>query len=371
VSSGQSFTPLGDVAGGNFSSFAYGISADGLVVVGQGTSASGPEAFRWTQAGGMIRLGELAGGLYGSTARAASGDGSVIVGDSWSASGHEAFRWTSPGPVVPMGDLTGGTFDSSAHAVSDDGTRIAGGGDSALGNEAWVWQGGGLIPLGDLPGGSFESRAQGISGDGNVVLGTGDSGVLEPFRYELGMSMQGLGNLPPGPDWGVAKAASFDGKVVVGWDEHSVVGDAEAFRWISGVGLIGMGYLPGATPLHSVANDTNMDGTIIVGASGTASGALRAFIWDPINGMRDLQTLLVALGVEFGGFQLRGATGISADGTRITGFGLNKNGDLEAWYVVLPDPTIPTPPVPALPIWGATLLATLLWGVARASGRRG
>ena len=44
---GASFQGLGDLPGGSFYSTAYGVSADGSVVVGLSGSASGPEAFRW------------------------------------------------------------------------------------------------------------------------------------------------------------------------------------------------------------------------------------------------------------------------------------------------------------------------------------
>jgi probable HAF family extracellular repeat protein len=62
------FQGLGDLAGGSFSSFAIGVSADGSVVVGQGLSASGSEAFRWTSGTGMVGLGDLPGGLFFSSA---------------------------------------------------------------------------------------------------------------------------------------------------------------------------------------------------------------------------------------------------------------------------------------------------------------
>ncbi|MBM3392142.1 MAG: hypothetical protein FJY34_09255, partial [Betaproteobacteria bacterium] len=113
----QSFTPLGDLAGGNFESIAYGTSADGSVVVGRGESASGTEAFRWTQAGGMVGLGDLAGGIFHSVASGVSADGSVVVGNSESASGTEAFRWTQAGGMVGLGDLAGGIFYGAALGV--------------------------------------------------------------------------------------------------------------------------------------------------------------------------------------------------------------------------------------------------------------
>lgn len=78
---------FGDLSGGGFHSQAFGVSADGSVVVGVSESASGGQAFRWTSGGGMIGLGDLPGGGFQSTAYDVSGDGSLVVGDSWSVSG--------------------------------------------------------------------------------------------------------------------------------------------------------------------------------------------------------------------------------------------------------------------------------------------
>jgi probable HAF family extracellular repeat protein len=53
----QSFSGLGLLPGGTFSS-AQGVNADGTVVVGIGDATGiGEEAFRWTQAGGLAGLG--------------------------------------------------------------------------------------------------------------------------------------------------------------------------------------------------------------------------------------------------------------------------------------------------------------------------
>ena len=64
-----SFEGLGDLGSGSFSSIARGVSADGSVVVGNSTSGTGNEAFRWTDSGVMVGLGELAGGIFQSGAR--------------------------------------------------------------------------------------------------------------------------------------------------------------------------------------------------------------------------------------------------------------------------------------------------------------
>src|SRR5688572_30455611 len=104
---GPSFQGLGDLPTSSmYSTDAHDVSGDGSTVVGRGTTASGPEAFSWTSAGGLQGLGELGGGSFSfrSEAVAVSVDGSVIVGHSISA-GDEAFRWTSGGGMVGMGDL--------------------------------------------------------------------------------------------------------------------------------------------------------------------------------------------------------------------------------------------------------------------------
>ena len=83
----RQWTAVGDLSGGVFSSVAYGVSADGAVVVGKSDSSSGTEAFRWTQPGGMVGLGDLPGGSVLALAYGVSADGSVMVGRSSSASG--------------------------------------------------------------------------------------------------------------------------------------------------------------------------------------------------------------------------------------------------------------------------------------------
>ncbi len=140
---------LGDLAGGIFLSRAYAASNDGSVVVGFGTSGSGYEAFRWTEAGGMVGLGDLAGGSVKSVASGVSGDGSVVVG--FSNSGHddvydEAFRWTEAGGMQSVEQwLTdnGVTVGSGislhmAEGTNEDGSVVVGYGEFGSGKEAYI-----------------------------------------------------------------------------------------------------------------------------------------------------------------------------------------------------------------------------------------
>src|SRR5690349_14084216 len=71
--SGQSLTGLGHLPSAT-SSFAMGVSADGLVVVGLSD-----RAFRWSRTGGMQDLGTLPLGIT-SQATAASSTGDFITG---------------------------------------------------------------------------------------------------------------------------------------------------------------------------------------------------------------------------------------------------------------------------------------------------
>jgi probable HAF family extracellular repeat protein len=334
VGSASFFTGLGDLPGGAFESFARHVSADGSVVVGQGHSALGEEAFRWTSGTGMVGLGDLSGGDFDSFAFGVSGDGSVVVGEGTSASGDEAFRWTLGTGMVGLGDLPGGVFDSFAIGASDDGSVVVGRSTSAAGREAFRWTSGtGLVGLGDLPGGSFRSDASAVSADGSFVVGRGESASgQEAFRWTSGTDMVGLGDLPGGSFFSDAEDVSADGSVVVG--RSLSASGQEAFRWTSGTGMVGLGDLPGGS-FSSRARGVSADGSVVVG-EGFADLGSEAFIWDDTIGMRNLRSVLVSdFGLDLTGWQLEDAQDVSADGSTIAGIGINPFGNEEAWIVHL------------------------------------
>lgn len=173
---------LGDLAGGSFASVAQGTNSDGSVVVGFGSSANGTEAFRWTQAGGMVGLGDFAGGTFNSIAFATNSDGSVVVGYGHNARGQEAFRWTQAGGMEGLGVLPGG-INSAAQATNSDGNVVVGTSNSHIGNQAFRWtQAGGMQRVADWLAAAGVSTAAGytleiatgVSADGSVVVGNAD-----------------------------------------------------------------------------------------------------------------------------------------------------------------------------------------------------
>ena len=319
-SASADFRGLGDLPGGSFGSNAEAVSADGKVVVGNGTSAAGIEAFRWTATGGMKGLGDLPGGDFYSVATTVSANGSVVAGIGTTSNGQKGFRWTASSGMVDL-DI-GHIFD-----ISSDGAVMVGIGPT---NEAFRWTTtGGAVGIGDLPGGYFISFAAAVSADGKVVVGySGSTAGFEAFRWTATGGMKGLGDLPGGDFYSSAQDVSADGKVVVGYGTSS--NGTEAFRWTATGGMVGLGHLPGQ--VSSEARAVSGNGSVVVGQSGT-----QAFIWDSANGMQSLQEVLsTQYSVNLAGWYLYAANGISSDGKTIVGHGYSPKGGSEAWIVTLP-----------------------------------
>ena len=310
-------TDLGVMSGGSISQ-ANGVSADGSVVVGVGSSArySSGEAFRWTQAGGMVGLGVLSGGNE-SYANGVSADGSVVVGYGGSARySQEAFRWTQATGMVGLGVLNGGSI-SQARGVSADGSVVVGGSNSASYTyEAFRWtQATGMVGLGVLSGGSI-SQAAGVSGDGSVVVGSGSSASYsqEAFRWTQATGMVGLGVMSGG-SFSRARGVSADGSVVAGEGDSARYGQ-EAFRWTQADGMVGLGGLSGGS--YSYANGVSADGSVVVGTGDSANGA-QGFRWTQATGMQSVEQWLTANGVAVTGALTQSANATNRDGSVVVG----------------------------------------------------
>ena len=232
----QSLTWLGVLPGGCCSD-AWGVSANGTVVVGYAVNAAGQErAFRWTASGGMQDLGTL-GGVW-SEAWGVSADGAVVVGRAYDAAGRQrAFRWTVDGGMQDLGTLGG--LESWAYAVSADGAVVVGGAFNAAGqSRAFRWTAsGGMQDLGTL-GGDW-SAAYDVSADGAVVVGSAlnAAGQERAFRWTASGGIEDLNltyvyvlscSVTPGSVL-IARAVSSDGRYIVGRGYNAATNRGEAF----------------------------------------------------------------------------------------------------------------------------------------------
>ena len=311
--------------------YVTGVSGDGSVVVGYGNG----EALSWSD-GTTTGLGFL--NLSGpSQAFGTNSDGSVVVGMSYySAFGSPAYAYQAfrsvDGTMSGLGFLSSLTgAESVANAVSGDGSVVVGWSQSSNGAitpgdryEAFHWTASSMTGLGYLPG-DYRSIATGTDADGSVVVGY-STGSTPPqaFVWTAATGMVGLGFLPGATDHSsVATAVSADGSVIVGYGSDAS-GQSEAFRWVDGT-MTGLGFSPGG----SAAFATNGDGSVVVGGMGVG-----AFLWDQVFGIQDLHNVLVSeYGLNLAGWALDTATGVSVDGGTIVGDGVAPNGTHQGFIV--------------------------------------
>lgn len=281
----------------------------------------------------MTGVGEFFG--FKSHGREISNRGEVVVGvvSAVGAGIGAAFRWTAETGIVTLGEWPD-SYASQADGVSADGSVIVGGEVLLTGDEvAWVWtEESGKVALNDLAGVDNLTRAMDVSADGSVITGFSSNG---PFVWS---AAEGVTYFDPGTSLfeTFVHSISSDGTAVVGATQFST--GTGAFRWTAADGMLSLGKLLEDPPPTSdeTAYAVSGDGSVVVGESGD-----RAFIWDEENGMRDLRVVLIdEYGLDLEDWFLARATGISADGLTISGYGSNDPLDgLQSWIVRLPEPS--------------------------------
>ena len=307
---------LGVLPGGT-SSFAVGVSNDGLVVVG---GSNNTRSFRWTASGGMQ---DISNSNVGSNyATGVSGDGMIItgIGNFNNNSRSGSFRWDSISGMVDLGTVYPG-LGNSANAISSDGHSIAGYTGTPSGyNHAMLWRDTqGFQDLGKLNG-SDSSRAEAISADGSVVVGNSwlsySSTHFEAFVWTASAGMQSIGVLP-GMSNSFAYGVSADGTVIVG------ASYTNAFRYTASGGMQDLGVINNGVGLpHTVATVVSGDGKVVVGYSGSGNASVdEVFVWHESTGqMRTLSDLLSESGKASLWSNLTSVQGVSGDS--VTGYNL-------------------------------------------------
>jgi probable HAF family extracellular repeat protein len=214
---------------------ACAVSADGSVVVGSASYYNNYwRAFRWTESDGMQDLGTLRG--YWSVAYGVSADGRVVVGES-----HRAFYWEN-GVMQDLGTLGG--HQSEAFGVSADGRVVVGWAMNAAGQVRafrWTWATGmqDLVPLDGRSGAAYA-----VSADGVVVVGTAMNAAEQrrAVRWTAwGDMVEDLNTtyaswLTNGSVLYEARAISPNGRYIVGRGYNAATGRYEAFLLDTGTG---------------------------------------------------------------------------------------------------------------------------------------
>ncbi|MBE7458662.1 MAG: hypothetical protein KJ057_16875 [Phycisphaerae bacterium] len=316
-------------------SYAFGVSADGMVVTGESSRPNfQTEAFQWTMERGIVGMG-----YRSSDGHCVSGDGRVIVGG---VSPGEAYYWIPGVEFYRMGDLPGGSFSSKAWGADWEGAVIVGSASSERSRniEAFIWTSqDGMVGLGGLDPNHIYSLASGISSDGTIVVGKTRSPETQvAFRWT---AEEGMHELSRSEKWGwhQAQGISPDGSVIVGYGYYNDLG-YDAFRWTEEEGMTALGVLD-ETPFkyQGRAEDASVRGWIIVGWSDEDDGR-KAVVWTPRRGILRLGELLANdFGVDLGTWEMYSGFAVSYDGKTIVGEGWhfeNGEGITEGFLVRIP-----------------------------------
>lgn len=300
---------------------ATGLSHNGRIVGG----VAGKAAWRWTPQRGAVVLDDFSDAngmsswaqpLAGSTT---DGNGNRVAALAYS--NHEFV-----GPTVIGGFPGGGPgFDghlATAYDVSDTGIAVGLAYDADNNPIAFRWSAGEGMTRLPVNRPANYSRANGISADGSTIYGWNDqdnggrTGVVWQGGQTIDLTYQGEGV-------GEALASNSDGSVIVGSGAFTENG-SEAWRWTAATGVQPIGFI--GTMGGAYAFAVSEDGNIVVGASGFGWNR-SAVVWTPATGMVTLADYAAAHGVTIpAGWTLATASGVSADGKTIAGWGLGNAG---------------------------------------------
>ena len=256
--------------------------------------------------------------------------GTVFVNGGAYQGGHHlaAFAATGAEPVVLDRTLAA---HSIAFDVSDDGTVVGASFDSPLheGDVAFMWTAADGMSALPVPRPQHPSRATAISADGIMIVGWNgdDEGKPRGMVWIDGVPMDIADDegAPVGEAWGVTD----EGHYVVGSSYTDIDSDAGAWRWDAENGVV---MIPGM----SFARGASADGQMVIGGTDPFAfpSLIESLVWREDSGTLLLAEYLTELEIEvpatwqFG----NGLSGISADGSVLTGSGHGQSG-LQSYVV--------------------------------------
>lgn len=279
---GAGMAGLGRGPNNSTASQAHGVSQDGSAIAGIYFPATfGGGSFYWTATGGINGF-EHESRVYGL-----SGNGLYLVGD-----GPSRWRVLPDGTIASQDLRPNLSYSGTAFGASADGSVVVGQADRPSGTFpfAFRWtQSSGMVDL-RSPGDAFLiTGAYDVSPDGRWVTGYADdqrAGAFVPFRWSSDTGMVGLGRLPL-MNIHEGLAISAGGSVVVGRASPSASPSDPPYRaiiWDEAGGLrllqdelIGLGVDLNGWTLWE-ATDISDDGLTIVGAGRNPQGGVEAWI---------------------------------------------------------------------------------------------
>lgn len=266
----------------------------------------------------------IGAGVVASEARSASMDGSTVVGTvftdlSGSASSVRAVSWNGTGGdrIAQEFSMPPEFIGSEARGTSSDGSVAVGVAYRAIKEQGLgvIWTGGGSTVIGPEAAGpdAVSLELTGISDNGNMAMGR----VKTSDKHQAMVV-----NDPTGTD---------------AWNESDL-----EFSLLDGGDINGDGNIDLMDDHDSAALALSADGSV-VGGSVTIFGETLAALWIMGSGgtyaYHDVGTYLSNLGsTGQDGWTLREVTGVSADGSMITGVGVNSLGQTTGWYATIPAP---------------------------------
>jgi uncharacterized membrane protein len=322
----------------------HDMSADGRTLVG----SRGGTPLYWPVGQELVELPLPPGAAFASI-YVVSGDGSVMVGlVNFDPSGWgtvlEPYVWDLQGGVTWMGrpdDTTVSPFD-----ISDDGSVVVGYTNGANGYRGFAWtQEMGLVDITDFTGLSGQTAATAITPDGSTIVGTAgitdESGV--GFRWSQADGITWIGDPDSCDEAVVPLLVSADGEVAVGLLSHVEPDSSvppKTFRWTESGGVKRLIDDPAISESRPFA--ISADGQLIAGwTRSSVDNTPSAFIWDPVNGLQDLNVVLVdQYGLDLRGWHLGDVTGMSADGMTMVGNAFDGDGGAAPYIVHVPEPSV-------------------------------
>lgn len=276
--------------------------------------------------GDYVAIPDFGGGISDMRAMDVSADGHIMVGYGHNKRGPKAFRADMADPLLPVvkelsiqDAITEQTLKGvKAFAVSADGMIIAGTGQVKRGARAFVTTvldvttdpitlESTILP--GIDGGSF-AEAYAMTPDGEIIAGRSDS--------------------PKGP------------QACIWFVEDETTGE-----WVvKGLGGLSKKRLDSVATGVAYTVGSDAGDIMVVGSSASNNFASEAFVWhgnavvddDEIGYLYDLEYIITKTGAgedsSMGSeWILNEATGVSAAGDRIVGWGTNPEGGTEAWVV--------------------------------------